>query len=340
MTANNPHNDESFMRQALALAAIGIGRVAPNPSVGCVIVKDNHIIAQARTADGGRPHAEAQALSIAGNQARGATAYVSLEPCAHHGKTPPCAQALIDAGIGRVVIACGDDDPRVSGQGIATLRQAGIPVDEGCLEHEALALNAGFFKAIKTGVPWVTLKMAVSGNGKIALHGGQPVQISSDESIRHMHAHVRARHDAIMVGARTAINDDPSLTTRYLPEGIDYHNPIRLVAARSDIVLRQDSNLRKGNNSAIIVDGRDLQSMLADIYQQYGITRLLVEGGAQLMAAFLTAGLWDELYLYQNPQLSLPDDAVDAPNFDVITKHLQETKAIGTETLAIYRARD
>ena len=194
--------DADWMAAALSLARRGLGQVWPNPAVGCVIVKDGRVLGRGWTQPGGRPHAETMALAQAGDGARGATAYVSLEPCAHHGKTPPCADALIASGIARVVMPLEDPDPRVSGKGVARLHDAGISVEIGLLAAEAEAVNCGFLMRQRSGRPWVTLKLAASLDGRIATSTGQSQWITGPEARRHVHA-MRLRHDAVMVGAGT-----------------------------------------------------------------------------------------------------------------------------------------
>ncbi|MEP5152674.1 bifunctional diaminohydroxyphosphoribosylaminopyrimidine deaminase/5-amino-6-(5-phosphoribosylamino)uracil reductase RibD, partial [Planktotalea sp.] len=216
------------MKMALSLARRGLGRVWPNPAVGCVIVKDGRIVGRGRTQDGGRPHAERVALAQAGAAAKGATAYVTLEPCSHHGKTSPCSHALIDAGIARVVAAMEDSDPRVSGLGFQQLRDAGIEVDTGLCAEEAARDNAGFFLKTEMGRPLVTLKLALTLDGRIATRTGDSQWITGPQARREVHA-LRARHDAVLVGAGTARADDPSLTVRDM--GIA-RQPLRIVAAR------------------------------------------------------------------------------------------------------------
>src|SRR5215472_3367341 len=190
-------NDLTHMRAALALARRGLGSTWPNPAVGCVIVKDGRVVARGWTQPGGRPHAETEALARAGAAARGATAYVSLEPCSHHGRTPPCADALIAAGIARVVIALQDPDPRVSGAGIARLRQAGLAVETGLDAVEAAEINAGFFTRLRRGRPLVTLKLATTLDGRIATRRGESQWITGPPARERAHA-LRAAHDAIM----------------------------------------------------------------------------------------------------------------------------------------------
>jgi diaminohydroxyphosphoribosylaminopyrimidine deaminase/5-amino-6-(5-phosphoribosylamino)uracil reductase len=218
--------DSHFMRHALAMANMAVGTTAPNPSVGCVIVKDGKILAAAHTAKGGRPHAETIALSEAGRGANGATIYVTLEPCAHYGKTPPCALGLINAGIKRVVIACKDPFLKVDGKGVELLKNAGIEVKTGVCEQEAELINEGFFSVIRCGRPFITLKTATSLDGKLALGNGTSKWITGEESRSYVHL-MRARHDAVITGIGTVIADDPLLTCRL--QGMDAASPIRVV---------------------------------------------------------------------------------------------------------------
>jgi diaminohydroxyphosphoribosylaminopyrimidine deaminase / 5-amino-6-(5-phosphoribosylamino)uracil reductase len=217
--------DEAHMRHALALGARGLGQVWPNPAVGCIIVQGDRVVGRGWTQPGGRLHAETQALAMAGGQAEAATAYVSLEPCAHHGQTPPCTDALIRAGVARVVTALTDPDPRVSGQGHARLRAAGIAVTEGVLAETARDLNRGFIKRVTQGLPMVTLKLATSLDGRIATASGESRWITGPEARRAVHA-MRLRHDAVMVGAGTARADDPDLSVRDLGAP---SQPVRIV---------------------------------------------------------------------------------------------------------------
>ncbi|WET75038.1 bifunctional diaminohydroxyphosphoribosylaminopyrimidine deaminase/5-amino-6-(5-phosphoribosylamino)uracil reductase RibD [Rhizobium croatiense] len=219
-------DDESFMAAAIRLSRRHLGRTATNPSVGCLIVKDGVIVGQAVTALGGRPHAEPQALAEAGEAARGATAYVTLEPCSHHGKTPPCAEALIAYGVARVVISVTDPDPRVSGRGISMLRDAGIEVDAGVLEAEGRRSLAGYLTRQTKNRPYVTLKLAVSADGMIGRAGEGQVAITGSEARAEVQA-LRAETDAILVGIGTAISDDPLLTVR--TPGLEAQSPIRIV---------------------------------------------------------------------------------------------------------------
>lgn len=312
-------SDARFMAHALALAARGLGRVWPNPAVGCVIVRHGVVIGRGRTADGGRPHAETEALTQAGPRAHGATAYVTLEPCAHHGQTPPCAQALITAGVARVVIAARDPDPRVDGGGVAMLRAAGIDLVEGVMEAEARALQAGFLSRVTRGRPLLTLKLALTIDGRIATASGESQWITGPAARAHVHAQ-RARHDAVMVGAGTARADDPQLTVRGMG---DVPQPVRIVLSRR-LNLPDDSAMTRGAPPAWMIHGDapadrcaafaargvtllpcpagpgghiDLGAALAALGQR-GLTRVYCEGGGTLAAALLAQGLVDRLDCY------------------------------------------
>lgn len=306
------------MALALSLGRRGQGTCWPNPAVGCVIVRNGRIVGRGWTQPSGRPHAEPVALAQAGELARGATAYVSLEPCSHHGKTPPCAQALIDAGVARVVSAIEDSDPRVAGQGFAMLREAGIDVTTGVLTEEAALDHEGFFLKTEQGRPFVTLKLASSFDGRIATETGHSKWITGPDARRLVHA-MRARHDAVMVGAGTARADDPSLTVRDL--GV-LHQPVRIVVSRHlDLPLlgqlaRTASEVPvwlchgphpdtervrawEGLGARLIpcalddhrIDAADLLQQLG----QAGLTRVFCEGGSALAASLLAADLVDEL---------------------------------------------
>ncbi len=324
------------MRAALALARRGLGNVWPNPAVGCVIVRDGIVVGRGWTQPGGRPHAETEALKRAGAAVRGSTAFVTLEPCSHHGKTPPCADALIEAGIARVVAATGDPDPRVSGQGLAKLEAAGIAVDTGLMREEADALNAGFFLRVRDGRPLVTLKIATSLDGRIATHSGESRWITGEASRARAHA-MRANHDAILVGSGTAIADDPMLDVR-LP-GYEAARRVRVVV---------DGRLRMPLTSRLVRTARDHPTWFivradceparakvlaecgvelvylppdasgnlapADIAKALGsrgLTRVLLEGGSRLAGAFLQAGLVDRLVRF-GAGIVLGDDGVPA----------------------------
>ncbi|QMU59948.1 MAG: bifunctional diaminohydroxyphosphoribosylaminopyrimidine deaminase/5-amino-6-(5-phosphoribosylamino)uracil reductase RibD [Boseongicola sp.] len=310
------------MRHSLSLGARGLGRVWPNPAVGCVIVKDGRVIGRGRTADGGRPHAETVALQQAGGHANGATVYVTLEPCAHQGETPPCADALIEAGVSRVVIATGDPDPRVAGKGIAILQAAGIAVETDCLGEAARQQQTGFLTRVTKSRPMVTLKLASTLDGRIATASGESQWITGPQARRRVHA-MRANHDAILVGAGTVRADDPSLNVRDL--GIS-HYPVRVVASRH-LRLPQDSKLFHTASDQpvwIVCDESSVETPEAQSWQKAGarliparpangqisasemltelgktgITRIFCEGGGMLAASLLMADLVDQLIVF------------------------------------------
>ena len=318
MTAED---DRRQMAHALGLARRGLGRVWPNPAVGCVIVAGGRVVGRGTTGPGGRPHAETVALAMAGAAAQGATAYVTLEPCAHHGQTPPCADALVAAGVARVVTATADPDPRVSGRGHAILRAAGIEVAAGVMAAEAQALQKGFLSRVLKGRPMVTLKLAQSLDGRIATAAGESRWITGPAARTRVHA-MRAAHDAVMVGAGTARADDPMLTVRGL--GVA-HQPVRVVAARSldldvggalgrsarEVPLwlvhgpsapapdraewaRAGARLFKVTEKGSRLDPRAILVALGEA----GLTRVLVEGGGQFSASLLRAGVVDEIALF------------------------------------------
>jgi diaminohydroxyphosphoribosylaminopyrimidine deaminase / 5-amino-6-(5-phosphoribosylamino)uracil reductase len=356
------------MRAALALAARGLGRTWPNPAVGCVLVRDGTVVGRGWTQPGGRPHAETEALGRAGEAARGATAYVSLEPCAHTGKTPPCADALIAAGVGRVVAAVEDPDPRVSGRGVAILRAAGIRVDIGACAEEAAELNAGFLLRIKRGRPLISLKLATSLDGRIATHSGDSRWITGEAARRRAHG-LRATHDAILVGTGTALADDPELTCR-LP-GLAKRSPVRVVldrqwrlpasakllttaqdvptwlitAAAGDPLRRQ---ALEGAGVEIIdvataPDGRLSVSATLQALGARGITRLLVEGGSALSASLLQQDLVDRIYWFRSASVIGGDGLAAAASlgierlFDAKLFARIETETLGGDMLESYR---
>lgn len=315
--------DLSHMRHALALAERALGTTAPNPAVGCVIVsKDERVVGRGWTQPGGRPHAETMALAQAGEEASGATAYVTLEPCAHQGQTPPCANALIAAGVARVVAAVEDPDPRVAGKGIAMLWDAGVQVATGVLEKDAAALNAGFFLRVKQNRPLVTLKIASSLDGKTATVSGQSKWITGPDARRFGHL-LRAKHDAILIGIETALADDPELTCRIA--GLEGRSPMRVVldtrlrlSERSKLAqsARQTPSLVFTTNDGggrleacgigVVKTARDARgrpdigAVLNELARR-GVTRLLVEGGASVHASFLDRGLADRLEIFRAP---------------------------------------
>ncbi|MCB2129164.1 MAG: bifunctional diaminohydroxyphosphoribosylaminopyrimidine deaminase/5-amino-6-(5-phosphoribosylamino)uracil reductase RibD [Rhodobacteraceae bacterium] len=319
------------MAHALGLARRGLGRVWPNPAVGCVITSDDRVVGRGWTQPGGRPHAETMALAQAGAAARGATAHVTLEPCAHHGQTPPCAEALIAAGIARVVTAQEDPDPRVSGRGHAMLRAAGVAVTTRVMEAEAAALQSGFLTRIGQGRPMLTLKLALSLDGRIATAAGESKWITGEEARRTTHA-LRASHDAVLIGAETARADDPALTVRGLGP---VAQPVRIVAARglnlpTDGALARSAQdvplwLMHGPSAPVsarrvwsgtgarmfecdeTAEGLDPAGVMAALGGA-GLTRVLCEGGGRLAAALMRAGLVDELVIF-SAGLALGADA-------------------------------
>lgn len=357
--------DQRFMALALALGRRGMGRVWPNPAVGCVVVRGGRIVGRGHTADGGRPHAETIALRQAGELARGATAYVTLEPCAHHGQTPPCATALIGAGVARVVVATADPDARVAGRGLAMLRAAGIEVTTGIREAEARRDHAGFLLRVTQGRPMVTLKLAQSLDGRIATAAGESQWITGEVARRLVHA-MRARHDAVMVGGGTARADDPTLTVRGLGPA---RQPVRVVLS-AGLDLPPGGNLGRtardvplwlchaeGADTApwqrlgaeclacdSVKHGIDPASALATLGRR-GITRVLCEGGGRLAASLLAANLVDELAVF-SAGLTLGSDGragigalglaalADAPRFE-----LAEMRAVGGDSLTLWRPR-
>ncbi|MDE2228231.1 MAG: bifunctional diaminohydroxyphosphoribosylaminopyrimidine deaminase/5-amino-6-(5-phosphoribosylamino)uracil reductase RibD [Alphaproteobacteria bacterium] len=316
------------MRAALALAQRGLGQSWPNPSVGCIIVRDGAVVGRGWTQKGGRPHAETEALARAKRGAKGAVAYVTLEPCCHHGKAPPCTDALITAGIRRAVVAIEDPDPRVSGKGLAALRAASVDVETGLCAAEATELNAGFFSAIQRGRPSVTLKLATSLDGRLAVASGESRWITGEAARARGHL-LRATHDAVIVGSGTIIADDPELTCR-LP-GLTERSPVRVVidgGLRVPLTARVVAEAKRaptwfivrhgiaGERRAALADcgveiidvpampggETDLAAALAALTRK-GITRLLVEGGATLAAALVRADLIDRIAWFRAPSL-------------------------------------
>jgi diaminohydroxyphosphoribosylaminopyrimidine deaminase / 5-amino-6-(5-phosphoribosylamino)uracil reductase len=317
--------DIAHMRSALALARRGVGNTWPNPAVGCVVVNGGRVVGRAVTAPGGRPHAEPAALEVAGAAARGATAYVTLEPCCHWGRTPPCTDALMSAGVARVVIATRDPDPRVDGAGIARLRAAGISVDEGVLRAEADRVAAGFRLRVLEGRPLVTLKLASTLDGRIATQTGESRWITGEAARRAAHA-LRGRHDAVMVGVGTVLVDDPELTCRlpgYRPMPV-----VRVVAdshLRTPLTATLAATAKSVPTWVLIRDGsdRDRRRAFSEIGVRLievagaeigldiraalralgaaGLTHVLVEGGAQLAASLLRADLVDRIAWFHAP---------------------------------------
>jgi diaminohydroxyphosphoribosylaminopyrimidine deaminase/5-amino-6-(5-phosphoribosylamino)uracil reductase len=335
----DPAQDTRFMSLALALGRRGLGNTWPNPAVGAVIVREEHavpvIVGRGWTQAGGRPHAEIEALRRAGDAARGATMYVTLEPCSHHGKSPPCADAIVAAGIARVVSALDDPNPEVAGGGHARLRDAGIAVEVGLLAAEARRAHAGHLRRMREHRPQVTLKLAVSADGKAGAAGRRPAAITGEAVRARVHI-MRAMHDAILVGIGTALADDPQLTCR-LP-GMEKFSPVRVVLDNS-LRLPADSALAKSARTTPVwvvappdapADAaRTLQALGVEVLRApaqagrldlaavlrllagRGITRLMVEGGPTVAAAFVTAGLVDEAALFHSSKV-LGQDGIGA----------------------------
>ena len=352
--------DIEYMRSAIALAKRGWGLVAPNPSVGCVIVnRHDEVVGRARTSDTGRPHAETKALEQAGAQARKGTAYVTLEPCAHDGETPPCAEALIKAGIKRVVIGDIDVDSRTYGKGIKILKSAGVEVEVGVLQKECHALHIGFTKKQTEQRPAITLKTACTNEGQTVRE--KEKWITGKEARRHVH-HERSFYDAILVGVGTVLADNPMLTTRF--EGIK-HTPVRIVLD-SDLKMPTNSNLvktatedeplwiyhnpdRMGDSEFSTAKGinlrpvapHDLTAVLADMAEQ-GITRLFVEGGKTVHQSFIDKGYCDELLVYRATKIAdgQGKDLFSRANIEKIMCNLglkhQKTLILGQDLLEKY----
>ncbi len=358
--------DERWMSLALSLGRRGMGQTWPNPAVGCVIVKDGTVVGRGWTKRGGRPHAETVALDQAGKFAKGATAYVTLEPCAHEGKTGPCANALAKAGVSRVVSAVEDPDPRVFGKGHEILRDAGVELETGCLSNEAARDHAGFFLNAKANRPFVTLKLAASLDGRIATESGESQWITGTDARRHAH-YLRATHDAVLVGSGTARADNPSLTVRDM--GID-NQPLRIIF---DSRLSTDPNSKLGETAKehpvwichgqnapadrqkawdktgaqlipcrLDEDGRlDLTDVLEKL-SELGLTRVFCEGGGQLAASLLNAKYVDRLVVY-SAGLALGAEGI--PSIGALSKitlkavrrfKLEETRTIGEDILHVW----
>jgi diaminohydroxyphosphoribosylaminopyrimidine deaminase / 5-amino-6-(5-phosphoribosylamino)uracil reductase len=360
--------DQRFMQLALTLGRRGQGRTWPNPAVGALVVKDGVIIGRGWTQPGGRPHAEPEALKAAGEAARGATLYATLEPCSHLGKSPPCTDAIIAAGIARVVSAIEDPNPEVAGQGHAKLRAAGIAVDIGLGAAEAARDHAGHFRRVRDRRPHVTLKLAVSSDDKIGAAGRKPVAISGAAAKARVHL-LRAQCDAVLVGIGTVLADDPLLTCR-LP-GMEARSPVRVVLDRSlripgssrlvhsarqtplwvmtSSLSEAPAAMKLGAAGAQVIrvaaattpPGLDLQAVLHALSGK-GITRLLVEGGARVASSFVAAGLVDEVWLLRGADAigvggvaalgALPLTAItQSPGFK-----LRASESLQKDTLTIY----
>ncbi len=360
-------SDLRFMQLALTLGRRGMGRTWPNPAVGAVVVKDGVILGRGWTQPGGRPHGEQEALRRAGEAARGATLYVTLEPCSHFGKTPPCADAVISAGIARVVSAIEDPNPEVAGEGHARLRAAGIAVEVGLCAAEAAHDHAGHFRRVRDQRPHVVLKLAVSIDDKIGGAGGKPVVVTGEAARQRVHL-LRAQSDAILIGVGTALADDPLLTCR-LP-GMEERSPVRVVldpslrlpmssklvqSARETPLWLVASELaeaaaatRLGAAGAHIIRvapgigaGFDPSVVLRALADK-GVTRLMAEGGSHVAASLVQADLVDEVWLFRGSEAigSGGVDALDALPLSKITQSPafsgRASETFGKDTLTIY----
>ena len=358
--------DTRFMSLALTLGRRGLGNAWPNPAVGAVVVKDGLVLGRGWTQPGGRPHAEVEALRRAGGAARGATLYATLEPCSHHGKTPPCVDAVIAAGIARVVSSLDDPNPKIAGQGHAKLCAAGVAVTLGVCADEARRAHAGHIRRVRDGRPHVTLKLAVSTDGKAGLAGRRPAAITGEAARARVHL-MRAMNDAVLTGIGTVLSDDPQLTCR-LP-GMEHRSPVRVVL---DSALRQPPSSRLASSAARTLDwtfagetaSREKERTLTDLGVEVlrvsgtdgrldlaavlrglagrGITRVMVEAGPILSAAFLTADLVDEAALFRSPKALGPDaiDALEGLPLSALTQapslRLVSSEAIGEDRLESY----
>lgn len=366
--------DSRHMQRAIDLAQRGEGLVEPNPMVGCVIVREGRVVGEGYHEQFGQAHAEINALNQAGASAAGATVYVSLEPCCHHGKTPPCADALIEAGVGRVVVGCPDPSAKVAGRGIARLREAGIDVTVGMMENEARRVIAPWVHRETTGLPWIIIKWAATLDGAIATHSGHSQWISSADSRRIVHQ-LRARVDAIVVGRGTLDQDDPMLTARDVPirrvarrvvlGGEPLIRPdCRLVASAhdypTDLVIHRRhldksheavKNLEAAGCHIIGAPGRpdglpglDLRRWLKAWTEQHQITNVLVEGGARTIGLLLQQGLVNEIWAFVAPKVLgdrrgiRPVDAWPAHRItDAMDLNLIDTRRIGDDVLLKYQ---
>ena len=323
--------DEFYMARALELARLGRFTTTPNPNVGCVIVRDGEIVGEGYHRQAGGPHAEVHALRMAGDKARGATAYVTLEPCSHHGRTPPCCDALINAGVSRVVAAMQDPNPEVAGRGLYRLQQAGIDVSHGLMMQEAEALNRGFLKRMRTGFPWVQLKLGASLDGRTAMASGESQWITSAESRRDVQR-LRAQSSAILSTSATVLADNPSLTVRYneldsetqaLYGEAALRQPVRIIVDSQNRVTPQhrliaqagetwlarhsvDTQIWPENVTQLLVPEHNHHLDLVVMMMLLGkkqINSVWVEAGAHFAGALLQAGVVDELIVYLSPKL-------------------------------------
>jgi diaminohydroxyphosphoribosylaminopyrimidine deaminase/5-amino-6-(5-phosphoribosylamino)uracil reductase len=363
-TAPGPGNDARWMELALTLGRRGLGRTWPNPAVGTVVVKDGLILGRGWTQPGGRPHAETEALVRAGEAARGATLYVTLEPCSHHGRTPPCADAIVSAGIARVVSALVDPNPSVAGAGHWRLAEQGIVVEVGIGADEARHIHAGHIRRMRDGRPHVMLKLAVSADDKVALSGRRPAAITGTRSRNRVHL-MRSMHDAVLTGIGTVLADDPVLTCR-LP---GMHSPVRIVldaslrlppkcrlvasVGQAPLWVVADESVASDREHALKAmgvevlrvessNGRlDLRAMFR-LLAERGITRVMVEAGPVLATAMIRADLVDEAALFRAPTVigNGGIDALDGEPISALTHSAQlrriAIEPIGSDTLELF----
>lgn len=358
--------DAAMMARALKLAARGRYTTMPNPAVGCVITRGEQVVGEGWHRRAGEPHAEIHALRAAGEQARGATAYVTLEPCSHHGRTPPCADALIAAGVARVVYGALDPNPQVAGSGLEKLRQAAVVVDGPVLQDESRVLNRGFIKRQQQGLPWVTVKLAMSLDGRTAMASGESQWITGPAA-RSDVQRLRARSSAIITGLGTVLHDNPALTVRAAELGLDHAEDI---AARQPLRVVVDSQLRIPRDCQLLTDGGatlvasitdgDLSAAevvvldngsgrvnlpaLLELLAQRECNEVLVEAGAQLAGAFVAAGLVDELVIYMAAKLlgSTARPLLDLPLTDMaaaLAVEIVDMRAVGGDWRITARPR-
>ncbi|MEM7221368.1 MAG: bifunctional diaminohydroxyphosphoribosylaminopyrimidine deaminase/5-amino-6-(5-phosphoribosylamino)uracil reductase RibD [Pseudomonadota bacterium] len=360
--------DADHMAAALVLAGRGLGATAPNPSVGCVLVKEGRVVGRGWTQAGGRPHAETEALARAGAAAEAATAYVTLEPCAHHGRTPPCADALIRAKIARCVVALEDPDGRVAGKGIALLKAAGVAVETGLLAERAAELNAGYLRRLSLGRPLVTLKVASSLDGRIATRNGESQWITGPQSRARAHL-LRAQYDAVLVGSGTAVTDNPRLDVRLA--GLAERSPVRVVLdGRLRLPLTHDLVARAVEQRTLLMTRRGNDAMRLEGYRSAGVevveleddedgnlsliaalealgargmNNVLVEGGGHVAADLLRRRLADRLIWFRAPRMIGGDGLAAAVGFGLeelaATPNFQRLSALpcGEDVMETYR---
>lgn len=358
--------DYQMMSRAIELAKGGIYTTAPNPNVGCVITLDDDIVGEGFHYRAGEPHAEVHALRMAGDKSVGATAYVTLEPCSHYGRTPPCAEGLIKAKVAKVICAMEDPNPQVAGRGIKMLRDAGIEVQVGLLESDAMALNSAFIKRMKTGMPFVQLKMAASLDGQTALSNGQSQWITSPQARQDVQNY-RAQAGAILSTSKTVIEDNASLNVRWseLPESVqaklpenDVRQPVRVVLDRQQ-QLSSELKFYSTDGERIVVSAHgdaapllndseqiDLKSTFANLVSQHNINHLWVEAGATLASSLIKEGLVDELVLYLAPKIMGSDGrgllgALGLKSMaEVIELDIQDIRQVGQDIRLVARLKN